>query len=141
MAQVRDFKECVSKALPDLVEDLEKLKHEVKDLWSIAEDLRYKPPASGLIHKVNRGVSGLTKAIAITKVSSVINKHLKACFGRGIGNTAKRFVSIYIESWLNNKVSTEEFASLITKNVALKMGIKLHVSRTLNTHSDTYSQA
>jgi len=32
MAQVRDFKECVSKALPDLVEDLEKLKHEVKDL-------------------------------------------------------------------------------------------------------------
>jgi hypothetical protein len=93
MAQVRDFKECVSKALPNLVEDLEKLKHEVKDLWSIAEDLRYKPPASGLVHKVNRGVSGLTKAIAITKVSSAINKHLKACFGRGIGNTAKRFLA------------------------------------------------
>jgi hypothetical protein len=141
MAQVRDFKECVSKALPDLVEDLEKLKHEVKDLWSDAEDLRYKPATPDLIHKVNRQVSGLTKAIAITKVSSVINKHLKACFGRGIGNTAKRFVSIYIESWLNNKVSTEEFALLITKNVALKMGIKFHVSRILNTHSDTYSQA
>ena len=141
MAQVRDFKECVLKALLDLVEDLEKLKHEVEDLWSVAEDLRYKLVASDLVHETNRQVSGLTKIIAITKVSSVINKHLKACFGRGIGNTAKSFVSMYIESWLDNKVSTEEFALLITKNVALKMGIKLHVSRTLNTHSDTYSQA
>jgi hypothetical protein len=141
MAQVRDFKECVSKALPDLVEDLEKLKHEVKDLWSVAEDLRYKPATPGLVHKVNKQISGLTKAIAITKVSSVINKHLKACFRRGISNTAKRFVSMHIENWLDNKVSTEEFALLITKNVALKMGIKFHVSRILNIHSDMYSQA
>jgi hypothetical protein len=141
MAQVRDFKECVSKALPDLVEDLEKLKHEVGDLWSAAEDLRYKLTASGLVHETDRQVSGLTKAIAITKVSSVINKHLKACFGRGTSNTAKRFVSVHIESWLGNKVSTEEFALLITKNVASEMGIKFHVSRILNTHSDMYSQA
>jgi hypothetical protein len=141
MAQVRDFKECVSKALPDLVEDLKKLKHKVEDLRSAAEDLRYKLTASDLVHEINRQVSGLIKAIAITKVSSVINKHLKACFGRGIGNTAKRFVSVHIESWLDNKVSTEKFALLITKNVALKMGIKFHVSRILNTHSDMYSQA
>jgi hypothetical protein len=121
MAQVRDFEECVSKALPDLVEDLEKLKHKVKDLWSAAEDLRYKPPASGLVHKVNKQISGLTKAIAITKVSAVISRHLNVCFKRGIGNKVKGVVSKYIESWLDNKISTEEFIILMLKDPALRL--------------------
>jgi hypothetical protein len=120
MSLTIDLNECVSKVLPALVERLEELRPEVEDLWRGAEDLRYRP-ALELIHKIHMQVSGNLKAIAITKVSAVISRHLNVCFKRGIGNKVKGVVSKYIESWLDNKISTEEFIILVLKDPTLRL--------------------
>lgn len=99
---------------------LKEQRSEVDGLWRVAEDLRYRPTTSELVLRIHRQASGLLKAIAITKVSAVINKALKVCLKHGIYSEIRRAVSFYIEKWLVGRISTEEFLESILRELSIR---------------------